>query len=282
MKKPQELKSALTILFFYFVMRACATIFIGPWMGGGFYFDMANTFAMFVMLIALTRYQRKVTGLQQKQGPFPCTRDALVAAGWALALQAFTMGENALEVWFTSQFNEVAAYRFWNFHEAPRLAPNTEMELVFLLVTAAVGPFAEELYFRGLLFPTIARRRGPIVAAIATSAIFTTLHFPQPYWLSTFVFSMVACHLYLRKRSIFLCALMHAAFNVVAYLHQTYFDIHWTRKLDELSNIQSWLPQFFLLFMSAPIIFSALRTGPLFGRSTARSSNEQVSSHTQA
>ena len=47
------------------------------------------------------------------------------------------------------------------------------------IVAVALAPFMEELFFRGILYPVLARKMGTVLAILATSALFGLLHGAQ-------------------------------------------------------------------------------------------------------
>lgn len=61
--------------------------------------------------------------------------------------------------------------------------------IAFLAVFTA--PFVEEFVYRGILFAALQRLTGPVVAGIATLALFTLIHVPQ-YWPNIGVITAVA------------------------------------------------------------------------------------------
>ncbi|MCA9577613.1 MAG: CPBP family intramembrane metalloprotease [Sandaracinaceae bacterium] len=53
--------------------------------------------------------------------------------------------------------------------------------LLTMLAIGLVAPFAEELFFRGLLFRQLERLRGPVPAVVGTALLFALLHAPQVF-----------------------------------------------------------------------------------------------------
>lgn len=81
---------------------------------------------------------------------------------------------------------------------------------VVLLVGAA--PLVEEVLFRGFLLGRLAAKFGHTVAVVSSSALFALLHTDV---LGSFVFSVFACLIYYRFKSLAAPILMHAANNLV-------------------------------------------------------------------
>ncbi|MDQ3472654.1 MAG: CPBP family intramembrane metalloprotease [Acidobacteriota bacterium] len=93
--------------------------------------------------------------------------------------------------------------------------------IAFLAVFTA--PFVEEFVYRGVLFAALQRLTGPIVAGIATLALFTLIHVPQ-YWPNIGVISSVAlltvALTVVRAKSgrLLPCVVIHFVFNGIMSL----------------------------------------------------------------
>jgi membrane protease YdiL (CAAX protease family) len=90
----------------------------------------------------------------------------------------------------------------------------------FLAVAFAggiLGPIAEELYFRGFVFGSYLRSRGPLVAYGATSLLFAALHLNLPALLPILVLSLILCYAYQRTGSIVPGIVGHALNNSAAF-----------------------------------------------------------------
>ncbi|MCC6176969.1 MAG: CPBP family intramembrane metalloprotease [Chloroflexi bacterium] len=90
----------------------------------------------------------------------------------------------------------------------------------FVLVVLAGGliaPISEELYFRGFVFRSYLERKGTIVAYVATSLLFATLHLNLPALLPILVMSLLFCWAYQRTGSIIPSIVGHALNNTIAF-----------------------------------------------------------------
>ncbi|MCB9385703.1 MAG: CPBP family intramembrane metalloprotease [Bryobacterales bacterium] len=90
--------------------------------------------------------------------------------------------------------------------------------LLFAIFGVLVAPAIEELVFRGFLFPAIERKHGQLVAILATSALFSGLHFSQygGHWaILLLLFYVGAVFGFVRARtgSIKATTILHAAYN---------------------------------------------------------------------
>lgn len=90
--------------------------------------------------------------------------------------------------------------------------------IALLLLVAGVVPFAEELFFRGMLYPLIRARTGAVAAVVLNAALFSLAHvIPQ---LLPGLFVVGLCLAYLRERSgsIWPSVCYHAIQNALALL----------------------------------------------------------------
>ena len=79
----------------------------------------------------------------------------------------------------------------------------------------ALAPVAEELFFRGLALPLLARRIGVAPAVAAVSGVFALLHFHVPSLAPLFVIGSAFSVAYLATGSLAVPIAMHAVFNAV-------------------------------------------------------------------
>jgi membrane protease YdiL (CAAX protease family) len=95
-----------------------------------------------------------------------------------------------------------------------QLVPRSTAHAVALaVIIAGVGPFVEELLYRGALFTGLRSGTNAASAAVTTGLLFTLVHLEPRWWLS--IFLMSACIGYLRAQSgsLWPGVLLHGAFN---------------------------------------------------------------------
>lgn len=92
------------------------------------------------------------------------------------------------------------------------------LESGYLLVTIVAAPLYEELIFRGILFPYIARQVGVAGGVLAVSAAFALIHSHIPSILPLFLLSVVLCMAYWRTGSLWVSIGIHAIFNAIGAL----------------------------------------------------------------
>ncbi|HHV55587.1 MAG TPA: CPBP family intramembrane metalloprotease [Firmicutes bacterium] len=100
--------------------------------------------------------------------------------------------------------------------------PNQRLALVVLLVV--LGPLAEEIWFRGVVYPAWRARWGRWVALLVESAFFGLLHLNWVAWPALFLVGCALTLVYEHYRSLWPAVFAHAFLNgmvVLALLAQT-------------------------------------------------------------
>jgi len=83
-----------------------------------------------------------------------------------------------------------------------------------VLVAGVLAPVAEEIVFRGVLLSALDRRWGTGFAIVMSSAIFSLLHVTPFAVPPIFVFALLLGWLFVRTRSLTVCIVAHASFNL--------------------------------------------------------------------
>jgi membrane protease YdiL (CAAX protease family) len=98
------------------------------------------------------------------------------------------------------------------------LAPEGPLDaLVSVTVIALLPALAEELVVRGALLPSLVRPLGPILAVVASSALFALMHDPYRY-LFTLAVGLVLGAARLRTGSLWPSITAHATLNTLTFL----------------------------------------------------------------
>jgi hypothetical protein len=101
------------------------------------------------------------------------------------------------------------------------------------------APFMEELFFRGLLYPVLARRVGVAASVLLTAALFGIIHYPEyKAWGPVFIVFLVGVILALVRawtRSVAASFVVHAIYNGVPILTIMIVS-HGFRHLDKLAQ----------------------------------------------
>jgi membrane protease YdiL (CAAX protease family) len=90
----------------------------------------------------------------------------------------------------------------------------------YIGITCMLAPLAEEVFFRGFLFPVLRSRWGTAAGVIATGALFSLVHAsgsPAEALIVLFVLGAGLCLLYLRTGSLLPCIGVHALNNAIAF-----------------------------------------------------------------
>lgn len=85
----------------------------------------------------------------------------------------------------------------------------------FALATIVLAPLAEELLFRGILYPAIKRAGFPRLALWGTSALFALIHFNLATALPLFAFALLLAALYEVTGNLFAPIATHMTFNAL-------------------------------------------------------------------
>lgn len=89
--------------------------------------------------------------------------------------------------------------------------------LTFAL-SVVVAPIAEEVVFRGVLFPAIIKRYGLIAGVVLSSLIFTLVHINPIQMISVLPLGIYLAIMYHRTRSIYPGMILHATWNLMVLL----------------------------------------------------------------
>lgn len=122
---------------------------------------------------------------------------------------------------------------------------------VLFLAVVIIGPIAEEILFRGILFTRWSRVYGPARAAFYSSLLFGVLHANA---LGLFFAGWVLCMVYMYTRSLWVPIAMHILNNLFAVLfyHFELFDMG----LIDASNIsENLLPALGIVAITLSLVF---------------------------
>ncbi len=90
--------------------------------------------------------------------------------------------------------------------------------ILFAVAVVIVAPVVEEWFYRGMLLPVLARRFGPVVAAVGSSAVFALVHQELIVLPGLFVFALILAWLTMTTGRIGPAILAHMAFNATTVL----------------------------------------------------------------
>ncbi|MFS4418850.1 lysostaphin resistance A-like protein [Maribacter sp. 2307ULW6-5] len=137
----------------------------------------------------------------------------LIVLGLGFVNQPFYDFEKILDYYRTS---EIEPYR-------QRFLGIDSFFIYFRFSSLLIAPLFEELFFRKFLFEKLLERNKVIVSIIISSLCFSAIHFETPSSLiSTFIFGVIACIIYLRTRNIWYTIAMHFLNNLFSTLYVIY------------------------------------------------------------
>lgn len=148
---------------------------------------------------------------------------------WAdLGLRAFVLAR-AIRASFFGFFLILAFNRLyavllsrWGLEVQPDVLPFFGLGLpgliLALLAAAVVAPLAEELFFRGFLYPAVLPALGRTASSLVSAAVFGLAHVLPTTLLPLFVIGLVLNWLYDETGSIWPGVFLHAALNGLALL----------------------------------------------------------------
>ena len=93
-----------------------------------------------------------------------------------------------------------------------------ENRLVMGIATIAIAPFAEEILFRGILYPTIKRTGHQQLALWTTALVFAAIHLDVEKFLPLAFLAIVLIYLYEYTGNLLACIAAHSLFNAANFI----------------------------------------------------------------
>jgi uncharacterized protein len=161
------------------------------------------------------------------------------ALGWGLALLVLGFAvDGVLALIFGA-----SGHGRHHHHHAAHLAVGTA--ILVTLGVAVTAPLAEEVSFRGYLFPALTRRRGPWVGAAVTAVLFGAAHWaalPAPFLIGAGAFGFGACLLFWFTGSLLPGVLVHSFNNAIVLTVVTGGQLAWALLIAPLLCLLILLP----------------------------------------
>jgi membrane protease YdiL (CAAX protease family) len=99
-----------------------------------------------------------------------------------------------------------------------RLADSLTDRIALGVVAVVIAPLAEEVLFRGILYPAIKGFGHPRLALWSTSLVFAMIHFNALSFIPLVVLAIVLVKLYEKTGNLLACIACHAAFNTFNFV----------------------------------------------------------------
>jgi len=90
--------------------------------------------------------------------------------------------------------------------------------IIGFVATVILAPIIEELYFRGLILPAVAKRYGWLLGVVISSGFFAILHMQVNVIIYTFLLGIVLSFFYIRLKSIIPGIVLHMINNLLAFI----------------------------------------------------------------
>lgn len=211
------------------------------------YINLASQIVLYILLTMLTKRYLACSDVSMS-----CifSRVDYKSISFALILGVFLFlfshGQDGVEAWLITKFNPDFGYSLWPFPEGSvaiwtKISPSFILHLIIGIV---IAPVVEEVFSRVLLFKNFARHMGVHKAALLNGAIFILMHLKHPHIVSTFIFAVALCYLYVATSSVFLCAIAHSIFNLIAIVTENFFLEHMIHSQDEIGSMYNWRFEF--------------------------------------
>lgn len=93
------------------------------------------------------------------------------------------------------------------------------IKIALAIGSVFIAPFAEEICFRGYIYPVLKRYTGAIFAAISTSLLFGIIHSSLVQAIPLAVFGLMLVLTYEKAKSIWIPIATHMAFNAITVIY---------------------------------------------------------------
>ncbi|GHF78824.1 CPBP family intramembrane glutamic endopeptidase [Thalassotalea marina] len=187
---------------------------------------------------------------------------ALVALVIGVLMVPVSFGLHSIEVLTVAQFSPDFANSLWDFENSKvtfekndKLGSSLATFFTFAIVHSVIGPFMEELTFRGAILSIWNTKYSKISALILTSLLFTVIH-PVKSYLDIFVFSFFVGWLTLQTRKLIYAYLIHATYNLFSWLLEGYnlLEVFRNKSPLLLSSAKTWTSELTISFLAAIVI----------------------------
>ncbi len=104
------------------------------------------------------------------------------------------------------------------FEQVLRGTGNVPQFLVIMAAGSVLGPFSEELFYRGMIYPVFRKHLGPVWGAIISGILFGAIHWDLWRAIPLAIGGIGLCWLYEKTRSILVTTVAHGVWNAIMCL----------------------------------------------------------------
>ncbi|MFD2794603.1 CPBP family intramembrane glutamic endopeptidase [Promicromonospora vindobonensis] len=166
--------------------------------------------AVVIVLVGLMRVAR-LRWLDYTPAPHPtCETSHFGLFVGACAVLAFLAGQS-LALWLYTTAGSAG------FDESLRAKADAGAAVTVLLALV-IAPIAEEMLFRGLLYPLLRRHVSVVGSVLVTTAVFGLVHGNAVQLVAVLPLAILLALVYERTRRLWPCVLLHLGFNLAAIL----------------------------------------------------------------
>lgn len=115
-----------------------------------------------------------------------------------------------------------AALNLITYSLTPASASGAESVNAVLILCVLIGPFVEELMFRGVLLKMFGGSCGIVAASLITSALFAISHTEPVQMLYSFILGVILCIVRVRSTSLWSALSLHLSFNITGAAAMVY------------------------------------------------------------
>lgn len=88
--------------------------------------------------------------------------------------------------------------------------------IIRIFTSCVIGPFIEELVFRGFLFNSLSKRMNVILSALLTTIIFAVMHISISTVIFAFITGLVFIYFYIKTNNLLVSFTIHSSCNIMA------------------------------------------------------------------
>lgn len=91
-----------------------------------------------------------------------------------------------------------------------------DVKVMMLIMAVIIAPITEECCFRGFVYNILKQKSSPVAAALASAALFSSVHASLAQCVQLFIFGLVQCYMYEKTRSLRIPIILHILFNAIS------------------------------------------------------------------